>query len=30
MKSIEFTWADLAKTHGLKAIEDYLKEKELL
>lgn len=23
-------WADLAKTHGLKAIEDYLKEKNLL
>jgi DNA primase len=23
-------WADLAKTHGMKAIEDYLKEKELL
>lgn len=23
-------WADLAKAHGLKAIEDYLKEKELL
>jgi hypothetical protein len=23
-------WADLAKAHGLKAIEDYLKEKELI
>ncbi len=23
-------WADLAKAHGMKAIEDYLKEKELL
>ena len=23
-------WADLAKTHGLKAIEDYLKQKQLL
>ena len=23
-------WADLAKVHGMKAIEDYLKEKELL
>ena len=23
-------WADLAKVHGLKAIEDYLKEKELI
>jgi hypothetical protein len=23
-------WADLAKAHGLKAIEDYLMEKELL
>jgi hypothetical protein len=23
-------WADLGKTHGLKAIEDYLKEKQLL
>jgi len=23
-------WADLAKTHGMQAIENYLKEKELL
>ena len=30
MKSIKFTWADLAKAHGLKAIEDYLKQKQLL
>jgi hypothetical protein len=30
MKSIEFTWADLAKAHGMIAIEDYLKKKELL
>ncbi len=30
MKSIKFTWADLAKAHGLQAIEDYLKTKNLM
>lgn len=30
MKNIKLTWADLAKTHGLDAIEDYLTEKGLL
>jgi hypothetical protein len=23
-------WADLARVHGMKAIEDYLKDKELI
>lgn len=30
MRSIKPTWADLAKEHGLGAIESYLKEKQLL
>jgi hypothetical protein len=30
MRNLLITWADLAKAHGMKAIEDYLKEKELL
>ena len=30
MRSIKPTWADLAKMHGLEAIQDYLKQKQLL
>jgi hypothetical protein len=30
MKNIKPIWADLAKEHGLRSIEDYLKEKQLL
>ena len=30
MKNIKLIWADLAKEHGLSAIEDYLKEKNIL
>jgi hypothetical protein len=30
MRSIKHTWADLAKVHGLQAIENYLKTKNLL
>lgn len=30
MRSIKPTWADLAKTHGMKTIEDYLIEKNVL
>jgi hypothetical protein len=30
MKNIKLTWADLAKAHGLQAIEDYLKTKQIL
>ena len=30
MRSIKHTWADIAKAHGLKAIETYLKSKNLL
>jgi hypothetical protein len=30
MKSIKLTWADLAKAYGMKVIEDYLIEKQLL
>jgi hypothetical protein len=30
MRSIKHTWADLAKVHGLQAIEKYLKQKSIL
>jgi hypothetical protein len=30
MRSIKHTWADLAKVHGLKAIEKYLTQKEII
>lgn len=30
MRSTKPTWADLAKEHGLEAIEKYLKEKQIL
>lgn len=30
MKNIKLIWADLAKEHGLEAVEQYLKEKQLL
>jgi hypothetical protein len=30
MRNLLNIWSDLARAHGMKAIEDYLKEKQLL
>jgi len=30
MRNLLNTWADLARAHGMQAIEDYLKQKELI